>query len=258
VRRNGSEDVRDLKDSPEPVEPRRELVIQPQPDEEACGPTCLHAVYAYHGDTIPLAQVVAEVGRLETGGTLEVLLASHALRRGYRVTIYTYNLYLFDPTWFADPEIDLRAKLEAQAKAKSDPRLRFATEAYLEFLSLGGRVKYEELSARLLRKHLKRGHPLLAGLSSTYLYGTAREDVERGFAHDDVRGTPGGHFVLLYDYEPEERIVHVADPYQDNPLTDGLHYAVGMDRLVGAILLGVLTWDANLTIVEPKPVDLKP
>jgi hypothetical protein len=46
-------------------------------------------------------------------------------------------------------------------------------------------------------------------------------------------------------------IVHVADPYQDNPLDDGLHYAVGMDRLVGAILLGVITWDANLTIVEP-------
>ena len=70
-------------------------------------------------------------------------------------------------------------------------------------------------------------------------------------------GTPGGHFVLLYDYEPEERIVHVADPYQDNPLTDGLHYAVGMDRLVGAILLGVITWDANLTIVEPGAAGAK-
>ena len=246
-----------MKESPEPGTPRLALEIQPQPDDATCGPTCLHAVYGYHGDAIPLEQVVAEVGRLDTGGTLAVLLASHALRRGYRVTIYTYNLHLFDPTWFADPAVDLRAKLEAQARAKSDPKLRFATEAYLEFLSLGGRVKYEELSARLLRRHLRRGHPLLAGLSSTYLYGTAREDEEREYAPDDVRGSPGGHFVVLYGYEPEERIVHVADPYQDNPLTDGLHYAVGMDRLVGAILLGVITWDANLTIVEPKPVEAK-
>jgi hypothetical protein len=227
----------------EPGAPRLALEIQPQPDDATCGPTCLHAVYGYHGDAVPLEQVVAEVGRLETGGTL---------------AIYTYNLHLFDPTWFADPTVDLRAKLEAQARAKSDPKLRFATEAYLEFLSLGGRVKYEELSARLLRRHLRRGHPLLAGLSSTYLYGTAREDEARDYAPDDVRGSPGGHFVVLYGYDPEERIVHVADPYQDNPLTDGLHYAVGMDRLVGAILLGVITWDANLTIVEPQPVEAKP
>ena len=240
-----------MKEPPEPAAPRLSLEIQPQPDDATCGPTCLHAVYRYHGDAIALEQVVAEVGRLETGGTLAALLASHALRRGYRATIYTYNLHLFDPTWFADPAVDLRAKLAAQASAKTDRKLRFATEAYLEFLSLGGRVKYEELSARLLRRHLRRGHPLLAGLSSTYLYGTAREDPERDSTLDDVRGTPGGHFVVLYGYEPEERVVHVADPYQENPLDDGLHYAVGMDRLVGAILLGVITWDANLTIVEP-------
>jgi peptidase C39-like protein len=242
-----------LKEQPGQGAPHLALEIQPQPDDLTCGATCLHAVYRYYGDPIPLAQVVGEVVALETGGTLEVLLACHALRRGYRATIYTYNLQLFDPTWFAEPGVDLAAKLAEQARIKSDPKLRFATEAYLEFLSLGGRVKYEELSARVLGRHLRRGHPLLAGLSSTYLYGSAREDADREFALDDVRGTPGGHFVVLHGYEPEERIVQVADPYEGNPLTEGLYYAVGMDRLVGAILLGVITWDANLTIVEPGP-----
>jgi len=240
-----------LKEPSEHAAPRLAIEILPQPDDVTCGPTCLHAVYRFYGDTIALEQVVAEVGALETGGTLAVLLACHALRRGYRATIYTYDLHLFDPTWFAAPDIDLRVKLAAQAKAKPDAKLHFATEAYLEFLSLGGRVKYKELSARLLRKHLRRGHPVLAGLSSTYLYGSARESAERDSAPDDIGGLPGGHFVVLHGYEPERRIVHVADPYQDNPLDDGRHYAVGMDRLVGAILLGVITWDANLTIVEP-------
>ncbi len=247
-----------MKEPPEPGAPRLSIEIQPQPDDATCGPTCLQAVYGYYGDAVALEQVVAEVGALETGGTLAVMLACHALRRGYRVTIYTYNLHLFDPTWFASPEIDLRAKLVAQARAKDDRRLRFATEAYLEFLTLGGRVKYEELSARLLRRHLRRGHPLLAGLSSTYLYGSARESTAVTNAADDVGGTPGGHFVVLHGYDPEERIVHVADPYHDNPLHDGLHYAVGMDRLVGAILLGVITWDANLTIIEPRAEGVRP
>ena len=35
----------------------------PQPDETTCGPTCLHAVYAYWGDKEPLDTVVANAVR---------------------------------------------------------------------------------------------------------------------------------------------------------------------------------------------------
>ncbi|HPF71947.1 MAG TPA: cysteine peptidase family C39 domain-containing protein, partial [Candidatus Krumholzibacteria bacterium] len=71
--------------------------IAPQPDETTCGPTCLHAIYRYYGDDIPLDQVVREVPTLEQGGTLAVLLAGHALARGYRAAIHTYKLQIFDP-----------------------------------------------------------------------------------------------------------------------------------------------------------------
>ena len=49
------------------------------------------------------------------GGTLDVFLANHALKRGYDATIFTYNLDLFDPTWFALPNDEIRARLAAQA-----------------------------------------------------------------------------------------------------------------------------------------------
>ncbi|MGH7163181.1 MAG: hypothetical protein ACREID_06840, partial [Planctomycetota bacterium] len=73
------------------MEKRLELEMLPQPDDAACGPTCLHAVYRYHDDPIPLAHILEEIPRLKEGGTLAVFLACHALRRGYRATIYTYN-----------------------------------------------------------------------------------------------------------------------------------------------------------------------
>ena len=76
-----------------------ELEMLPQPDDTTCGPTCLHAVYRYYDDPVPLPQLIDEVEPLSTGGTLAVSLACHALRRRYRATIYTYNLTLFDPTW---------------------------------------------------------------------------------------------------------------------------------------------------------------
>ena len=230
------------------------LEVQRQPDDLTCGPTCLHAVYRFYGDEQPLERVIAEVEPLETGGTLAVLLALHALRRGYRARIYTYNLHLFDPTWFTQPGVDLTARLRAQAEQKPDPRLRFATRAYLEYLELGGELRFEELRPDLIRRHLEHDRPMLTGLSATYLYGCARERGDQVMEYDDVVGYPAGHFVVLSGYDREANEVLVSDPQHDNPGFGTHTYPVGMQRLLGAILLGVITYDANLLVLEP-PID---
>ncbi|UCG21822.1 MAG: hypothetical protein JSU80_04390, partial [Deltaproteobacteria bacterium] len=111
------------------------LDISPQPDNITCGPTCLHAIYRYFGDDISLHQVVSEVPQIEAGGTLAVYLAVHALRRGYRATIYNYNLQIFDPTWVNARGEEIAEKLRLQASyKKDDPRLEVSTKGYLEFL----------------------------------------------------------------------------------------------------------------------------
>lgn len=225
------------------------LEVLPQPDDNTCGPTCLHAVYGYYGDDCDLEDVVAGVPELPQGGTLAVALARHALRRGYRATIYTYNLQLFDPTWFASHDVDIAGKLDRQNRRKADPKLRLAGEAYREYLAEGGRLLWEDLTPSLIRRHLRRGEPILTGLSATYLYHCARElDGD----YDDVAGDPMGHFVVLSGYDPTTRTVRVADPLGENPRYDSHYYHVGLDRLVGAILLGILTYDANLLVITPN------
>jgi hypothetical protein len=233
------------------MKPRLELDMHLQPDDESCGPTCLHAVYRYWGDELPLHRLIAEVELLDTGGTLGVLLALHALRRGYRSTLYTYNLQLFDPTWFIEPRTDLRERLESQAAEKEDGRLRFATRAYIDYLALGGDIHFEELSPQLIRRHLERDQPILTGLSATYLYGCARERGWGRLEADDIRGYPTGHFVVLGGYDADSDEVHIADPLHESPSHGSRYYPVGMQRLLGAILLGVLTYDAVLVILEP-------
>jgi len=227
------------------------LDILPQPDDTTCGPTCLHAVYGFHGDGVDLHQVIAEVTPLTTGGTLGVFLGLHALRRGYRATIYTYNLELFDPTWADQDPAELAELLTAQAAAKPSERLQVSTRAYLEFLQLGGRVLFQEPGPDLIRRHLLEGHPILTGLSATYLYGCAREvDLAGRLQSDAVRGEPTGHFVVIHGYDPETDSVLVADPIHENAF--GSHnYRVGMLRLIAAIMLGVLTYDGNLLVVVP-------
>lgn len=229
------------------------LEILAQPTDTTCGPTCLHAVYRYYGDNIALGRVIEETHILEGGGTLAVFLACHALRRGYRARIYTYNLRVFDPSWF-DPDrtVDLAERLRAQMRSKSKAKLHLASHAYLDFLSLGGEVRFRDLSADLLRKYLRRGAPILTGLSATYLYHCPRE-TDEPLRYDDLRGLPQGHFVVLGGYDRTTRCVQVADPLRDNPRFGSHHYNVSFDRLVGAIMLGVLTYDANLLIIEPDP-----
>jgi hypothetical protein len=234
------------------MESQLPLKTLPQPDNTTCGPTCLHAVYRYYGDRIELSQVVAECPRLEEGGTLAVQLACHALRRGYDATIYTYNLQVFDPTWFHPAPKPLAERLLAQKAAKeSRPKLHAATDAYVEFLERGGSLRMEDLSRWLIRTYLNAGVPILAGLSATYLYRDAREFGPQ-WAPDDVRGESAGHFVVITGYDRATKRVQIADPLHPNPLASTAKYEVGIDRAICAILLGVLTYDANLLIVEPR------
>jgi hypothetical protein len=237
------------------MDTRLQFEFLKQPDNITCGPTCLHAVYNYYADRLPLTQVINEVPVFDEGGTLAVMLGCHALRRGYDARIFTFNLRVFDPTWFqADghvcEDVNLEEKLRAQMEVKPKERLQRACESYIEFLQLGGRIRMEDLTGNLIRRYLKQSVPVLTGLSSTYLYRDSRE-IQSTCQPDDIAGLPSGHFVVLCGYDSVERSVLVADPFHPNPLSLNYKYEISLDRVVCSILLGILTYDANLLIVRP-------
>ena len=234
---------------------RLDFDINKQPDNTTCGPTCLQAVYRFYDDPVSLQTVISEVDCMEDGGTLAVYLACHALRRGYKTTIFPYNLQVFDPTWSAISHREIAAKLRRQLFIKKDiPGFELVTNAYLEYLELGGRLKFEVMTTSLIRRYLKKSIPILTGLSATYLYDEAREYVNGSdITHDDVRGESSGHFVVLTGYNSEDRSVSVADPLKRNPIASSRYYSVNIFRLVCAIMLGILSYDGNLLIIQAKP-----
>tara|TARA_Y100000310_G_scaffold344711_1_gene458966 strand:- start:5234 stop:5845 length:612 start_codon:yes stop_codon:yes gene_type:complete len=197
-----------------------------------------------------LDQVISEVKTLKGGGTLAVMLGNHALARGYDATIYTYNLHMFDPTWFQG-EVDLSAKLTEQLKYKTARKFQVAADSYLKFLSLGGQIKFQELNTKLIRMLLNEHKPILTGLSATYLYNCAREIGETNTYHD-IQGEPTGHFVVVHGYDVTNKVAHIADPLEKNPISDKQHYRVSLQRLINSILLGIVTYDANLLVLTPK------
>lgn len=232
--------------------PRQELLLDilTQPDDTTCGPTCLHALYRFYGDKIELSQVIEEVHAFEGGGTLAVWLACHALKRGYEATIYTYNLQMFDPIWFEDETVQILEKLNKQLVVKQEPTLALATNAYKEFLGLGGKLAFEDLTKELLCFFLTKEIPILTGLNSNFLYRSERE-IWTTNQSDDIRGEPAGHFVVLSGYDHKDNNVFIKDPYDINPY-HSKSYQVSIERVINSILLGIVTFDANFLIITPK------
>lgn len=220
-----------------------------QPDDVTCGPTCLRKVYDFYGLQLELEEVLGEIDRNEDGGTLAVYLGISALRRGFRSHLYSYDLRIFDPTWETLESDELQQKLEQRMVHLKHPKARRSARAYLEFLSLGGGIGFDELTPQLLKRILNRDHPVLAGLSATHLYRMPRERHDPSthqLLDDDIAGDPVGHFVVISGYEHWGRRFSVLDPSEHVPSTPDGRVFVDVQRLINAILLGDLTHDAVL------------
>ena len=116
----------------------KDLTILAQPDDVTCGPTSLHAVYSFFGENVDLTDLIKEIEMLEGGGTLAVYLGIHAMELGYKATVYSYNLRVFDPSWFSFNSEQLIEKLKKQLEYKDGKKFTKTCNAYLEFLEKGG------------------------------------------------------------------------------------------------------------------------
>jgi len=57
---------------------------------------------------------------------------------------------------------------------------------------------------------------------------------------------------VLAGYDRLRRRVLVVDPYQTTPYGTTHEYWISVDRAVGAILLGIVTHDANMLVIYPQ------
>ena len=125
-----------------------------------------------------------------------------------------------------------------------DYRLQHATEGYLEFLALGGRIRLADFSPRLVRESSAAGcRSSPACRRPTCIERCARFGDDQS---DDICCGSPRHFVVIAGYDFPSRKVLVADPYEPNPYGGTREYWMRMERVGAAVLLGIVTHDANL------------
>jgi hypothetical protein len=206
----------------------------------------LAGVYEYWGHEADLEAITSRMVEVEPGGgTLAVTLACDAIRNSLSAVVYTCNMGVFDPTWFRTGDSGVEQSLREQLATKGGERLRQQTEAYLEYLRLGGELVFADLNQELVRECLCRGLPIIAGISSTYL--NLEERTTTDGQDDDVRGEPAGHFVVLAGYR--DSAILIADP--GGTEAKSRQYWCDSERVIAAVLLGVITHDANLLVLQP-------
>ncbi len=72
--------------------------------------------------------------------------------------------------------------------------MRLAAKAYAEFLALGGKLRFQDLTVSLLRRLLKKSLPVLTACPPPGCTRTAREREGKNgmLVYDDVAGEPRG------------------------------------------------------------------
>lgn len=229
-----------------------DLSIPKQPTDDTCGVSSLLGVYDYFGLKMDINELIEEVATLDTGGTLNVNLGLHALKQGFNVSLYTYNLQTFDPTWANTTPEELIQKLTEQIDKKpSEPKFVDASRRYIQYLENGGKILFRDLSLELLKTYLDKKLPIIAGLSSTFLYRSKREHPITT-KYDDVGGYPAGHFVVVRGYSDDNKMIEICDPFHKNPFNHGKsNYQIPVQHFFASVYLGVVTYDANLLIISP-------
>lgn len=227
------------------------IPISTQPNCISCGPTSLHSVYKYWGDAVSLEDVIANVPYLETGGTLNVLLGCDALRRGYGALLHSFNLQVLDPTWFKRKHVNLLEKLQEQSHKTTDTKIKQITEAYIQFLTLGGVIDFSDIHFDSIRSFLDKKQPILTGVSATYFYQNMRDytnEDDRAIS-DEWLGAPSGHFIVIEGYDDHGNLC-IADPYTPHPLSREHHYTTSFMHWLHAHLLGVTSNDAEYLVIQ--------
>ena len=121
---------------------------------------------------------------------------------------------------------------------------------YLDFLKKGGVLKFDDLDEALFTRLFKERHPIICGLSATYLYQQMRETPDN--QEDDIIGQPVGHFVVVSGWDPQSRTVTIQDPLRKNPLSESGTYKLPFTKFSNAVMLGILTYDENLLVIQAK------
>lgn len=130
-------------------------------------------------------------------GTFMPYLGLYAMNAGFKSTITTHNINVFDPTWFKLSTKEINSKLERRSKEKDVPHeYQKESVAYSKYLAAGGGLKFDYIRPELLIKNLDQKKPIILDVCSTMLHIKHRKN-RVADEYSDVSGMPMYHAIVV-------------------------------------------------------------
>ncbi len=132
----------------------------------------LATVLRHHGKATDLSRMMGETGAARLPEQLPAEVAIAGLRREMDARLYTWNLDLFDPLWFAEGLTD--GIINELEWCEDEPVAASILERYLAVLELGGTIDCTDPTPAMLLQHTGRGLMPIAWTHGDYLSMTHR------------------------------------------------------------------------------------
>lgn len=221
--------------------------------DDECGPACVAQVLKFFSIEPEIDEIIEACSNSYKTRDWDYKMGTYLLSKSLKVTINTFQSFIYDPSWFNLDKNKLLGKLQKELNFlySNSPRLKDPTytswhnanveiseiEAAIEFLEKGGVVTFLPISKELIQSYLNQMMPVICAFDAILLHG-----MKRGFRGkpDDVSGVPQGHMAVISGYTEREFIL--VDPSCWYRAEES--YKVDADRLINSILVR----DQNLII----------
>jgi len=171
-----------------------------------CGSSSLQQVLAYYGVKLGLDEILKDIKKYKYG-TFMPYLGLYAKRLGFMPKIVTYDVKVFDPTWFGLLVGQIIKKLETRSREMDVPHVyRSECKAFVRYLKAGGAIEFDFIKKGRIIKELERKRPVIVDVCSTILHRKERKNRVKD-KYSDTSGEPMYHAVVVSGHEKGKFII---------------------------------------------------
>lgn len=236
---------------------------QTQPTSTTCSPTALSILLDHYKDNIGPLEIEEVVPQCldENGkkmGTINQQMATWCIRRGYDVSMHTFDCQIIDQSWSKMSKDKLLERLKLRKSGWVVPGIgknwtEEYTQSYIDFLEAGGALTITNAATTKLLHNLLDKGPILACVSFSTMYGAIRSriDDESMSPDDDINGRALNHSIVIYGIN-EDGSYTIADPSQSRK--PGLQ-TIESEVMLAAISTAQIECDNLIFQIKPRYKD---
>jgi hypothetical protein len=229
--------------------------IKQRPAE--CMQTSATQLLSFFDPTVKVEDVIKEVPvyveNSEKIGTSPGHLGAYFVQKGYKTTVYIFDVELFDLSWESSSGIEIIKLLKRRqeyipANSWLAKYHHILVDGWELFVKAGGSFAQPPLSKQLIIDLLTKS-PILVMVNSTYLNHQSKQQYNKNedkFEDDAIKGRSLTHGVTCAGYKDDKFLIVDPDP----PAGIEQHRWIESDHLIASIMAAQTESDNLLMVIE--------